>query len=180
MRLHNRIDTELHLHAHPQQAAVDGDQAEAATWLLRQWAAHFGLARMYLLMEEESLAGYSALWWCGMDGRESAARALLACGADDHRLDRNNVSCVEIARHRQQIGMLAMYEEAERAYFLTKMRQLTEMGRAVGPEVERNEHGEEKNTEDGSGGEMKFKGVTAFVMQYLTSDLAMELGLWMR
>ncbi len=138
---------------------------------------------MHFLMEEESLAGYSALWWCGMDGRESAASALLAYGADDHRVDRNHVSCVEIARQRQQRGMLALYDEAERAYFLTKVRHLTEVGRAVGPDVEKIEHGEEKKTEDGSGGvdnEVKFKAVIAFVMRDMASDLAMELGLWMR
>jgi len=164
------------------QAAVDGDQAEAVTWLLQKWAEHFGLARMHALMEEQSLAGYSALWWCGMDGRESAARSLLAFGADDQAVDRNQVSCVEIARQRRQNGVLALYTEAGRAYFLSRMRRLVEVGRAVGPQMEEGEHGEDEKAE-GNGAEDKdrmLKAVAAFVTRDLASDLAMELGLWMR
>lgn len=161
---------------------MDGDQAEAVTWLLQQWAAHFGLARMHDLMEEQSLAGYSALWWCGMDGRESAAKRLLAYGADEQAVDRNKVSCAEIARQRRQNGVLALYTEAERGYFLSRMRHLVEVGRAVGPEREEGEHGEDEKAE-GGGAEDKdrvIKAVAAFVVRELASDLAVELGLWMR
>jgi len=178
---HTNTHTDSHLLTHL-QAAVEGNQPEAATWLLRRWAAHFGVAQMHALMDQRTLAGYSAMWWCGMDGRESVARVLLAYGMDDRAFDRNQVSCLDIARKRRKHGVLALYAEAERAYFLSRVRSLAEVGRAVGPEAEEGEHGEDEKAQDGGAVDdrEKVEAVAAFVMRDLASDLAMELGLWMR
>lgn len=160
------------------------NQPESAIWLLRQWTTYFGLDRMQALLEEQTLAGYTALWWCGMDGRESVARVLLAYGADDLAVDRNRVSCKEIAQQRRENGVLALYVEAERAYFMSKVRRLAERGRAVGPEAGEDEQAEQGEEEVKGGGaaanQRRVETFAAFVMNELASDLVMELGLYMR
>ena len=78
-------------------ACVIGDSALATEWFLEAWTT----TQQYQsnannddigdgdILEQRTYAGYGALWWACFDGKEQAARVLLAKGADDHAVDIN-------------------------------------------------------------------------------------------
>lgn len=152
------------------QACVDGNSAKATAWLLDAWCTHTGRP-IEVLLEDRTSTGYTALWWCGMDGKDEVGQALLARGADERATDRNGVGCLEIAVQRKAWGMVRHYREAERAYWVAKIRRLMEADRASlvwGKDSTKTEE------------EGKLRDVVAFAMRRLPIDLGIELELWMR
>ncbi len=152
------------------QACVDGNRADAAAWLLDTWRAHTGRP-IDVLLEDRTSTGYTALWWCGMDGQEEAGGTLLARGADDWATDRNGIGCLAIAVQRKAWGMVCHYREAERAYWWARARRLLEADRAS---LTWDAQDPQKEGED------KLRDVVAFATQRLPTDLGIELELWMR
>lgn len=178
------------LHAHTDAgrslllAAVDGDQAASAEWLVTKWYQMPAQMHMHMqaeddLVEERTSVGYTALWWCGMDGKVEVARRLLFRGADDWSRDRNGISCLDIAIQRREWHVVQLYRECERAYFLFKMRWLMEQ------EKEENEEGKEEEERRATGPEEEEEGnlveqVAYFATQRLPLELLVELDMWMR
>lgn len=184
------------LHAHTDAgrslllAAVDGDHAASAEWLVTKWYQKQSTQtdmhtqmQMHMqteddLVEERTSVGYTALWWCGMDGRVEVAGRLLFRGADDWSRDRNGISCLDIAIQRREWHVVQLYRECERAYFLWKMWWL--MGEQ---EKEGNEEGKPERRATGPEEEEEgnlVEQVAYFATQRLPLELLVELDMWMR
>lgn len=66
-----------------------------------------------------------------MDGRTEIAALLLAHGADHRAVDRNGQSCRSIAAQRRNWPVVALLDEAKRAYTVSCARRLVELERAA-------------------------------------------------